>query len=178
MSSSRLDKRLVLADGEKIVGLRRSLGLSQDLLTQKTRQSKRTIERAEAGRLVYVSTLGAIAAALGVHAGDLIILAEPSSLPKVKRPFVFISYAHTEALFANGFAERLDKVGVPYFRDVKSIAWGEDIPERVHRALEQSSRLVVLISPASALSQWVGYETTVYQRTQMSGSSPKQERGL
>jgi transcriptional regulator with XRE-family HTH domain len=158
MSSSNLDKRLVWPDGARIVQLRRSLGLSQNLLTEKTKQSKRTIERAEAGRLVYVSTIGYIAVALGVSPSELMKSAEQTPNPRSKRPFVFISYAHADALFVNGFAERLEKAGIPHFRDVKSIPWGGDIPESVHRALEEASHLVVLISPASAQSQWVPYE--------------------
>jgi transcriptional regulator with XRE-family HTH domain len=159
MSSSVDDKRLVVPDGAKIARLRRSLGLGQELFAEKVKQSKRTIERAEAGRPVYVSTIRYIAGALGVNPGELMLQRELSSpVLKAKSTFVFISYSHTDAEFANGFAERLRKAGIPHFRDVKSIAWGEDISERVHQALEESSHLVVLISPASAQSQWVPYE--------------------
>lgn len=75
-----------------------------------------------------------------------------------KRPFVFISYAHVDTPFAAAFADRLRAAGVPHFRDVDAIQWGDDIPQLIHQALKKSTHIVVLISPGSAKSQWVAYE--------------------
>lgn len=72
--------------------------------------------------------------------------------------YVFISYSHDDADFAAGLAARLNRAGVPYFRDTEIIQWGEDIPDRVHSALDEATHLVVLISPGSAHSAWVAYE--------------------
>jgi hypothetical protein len=74
------------------------------------------------------------------------------------QPFVFISYSHADSTFAAKFAERLRSSKIAHFRDVEFIDWGEDIPDRVHDALEKATHLVVLISPGSEDSQWVAYE--------------------
>ena len=79
-------------------------------------------------------------------------------MDSISKVLVFISYSHSDKAFAAAFAERLKRAGVPHFIDVESIDWGEDIPDRIHEALEQSTHLVVLISPGSEQSQWVAYE--------------------
>lgn len=73
-------------------------------------------------------------------------------------PFVFISYSHADEKFATEFSARLKKAGLQHFIDRRSILWGDDIPDQVHRALERATHLVVLISPGSERSQWVAYE--------------------
>lgn len=75
-----------------------------------------------------------------------------------KKPYVFISYSHSDAGPATTFSTRLARAGIPHFRDTEAIEWGESIPERVHDALERATHLVVLISPGSEQSQWVAYE--------------------
>jgi hypothetical protein len=75
-----------------------------------------------------------------------------------RQPYVFISYSHDDADFAEGFSTRLQQARIPHFRDTDAIEWGESIPERVHSALERATHLVVLISPGSEKSQWVAYE--------------------
>jgi len=74
------------------------------------------------------------------------------------KPYVFISYAHEDAGFAEGLAKRLSQAGISYFRDTEFIDWGEDIPDSVHAALAAATHLMVLISPGSDRSQWVAYE--------------------
>lgn len=74
-------------------------------------------------------------------------------------PFVFISYCHDDKTVAVEFGRRLTALGVQHFRDEDSIDWGEDIPSKVHEALERATHLVVLISPGIERSQWVAYET-------------------
>ena len=144
---SRADKRLTNADGEKIVRLRRSRGWSQEELARHAHVADRTVERAEGGRPIYIRTICEIAAALRIAPSELMIAAETRGLPIEKPPFVFISYSHVDAGFADGFSRRLEEADIPYFRDVKAIGWGEDISERVHQALEQATHLVVLLSP-------------------------------
>jgi hypothetical protein len=73
-------------------------------------------------------------------------------------PFVFISYSHVDKDFAIEFGRRLKQAGITHFRDDEMIKWGDDIPAKVHEAIERATHLVVLISPGSEQSQWVAYE--------------------
>jgi hypothetical protein len=73
-------------------------------------------------------------------------------------PYIFVSYSHADAKFAMALADRMKAAKIPHFRDLESIDWGEDIPDRIHQALERATHLVVLISPGSEKSQWVAYE--------------------
>jgi transcriptional regulator with XRE-family HTH domain len=153
------DKRLVRPDGHKIVDLRRSRGWGQRVFAVRVGIAPRTLERAEAGRPTFITTISAIAGAFGLQPNDLMISTEGARPPvSPKRPFVFLSYSHDDKRFAENFCERLRTAGIHYFRDVKSIPFGGNIPDKVHEALQQATHLVVLVSPSSAKSQWVPYE--------------------
>jgi hypothetical protein len=71
---------------------------------------------------------------------------------------IFISYAHEDSGLVDEICTRLSGEGFDYFRDTKSIGWGGRISRDVQGALEQSSGVVVVLSPASIKSQWVPYE--------------------
>lgn len=73
-------------------------------------------------------------------------------------PYVFISYSHDDKDDAIAFSKRLKEQGIAHFRDDEMIAWGEDIPAKIHEAIERATHLVVLVSPGSEQSQWVAYE--------------------
>lgn len=81
-----------------------------------------------------------------------------ASLAAKIRPFLFISYSHIDRTFAIAFSKRLANAGIEHFLDEKSIGYGEEIAETIHETLEKSTHLVVLLSPASEKSSWVGYE--------------------
>jgi len=71
---------------------------------------------------------------------------------------VFISYAAIDRDVANQIAQTLDSLGVTYFLDERSIAWGESINDRVRKGLRKCSAIIVILSPASLKSVWVPFE--------------------
>ena len=74
---------------------------------------------------------------------------------------VFISYSHADSDLADEICNELDRLGIPKFRDVKDIDWGEQIREKVKIGIQSCSHLLVIISPASVKSQWVLYEISI-----------------
>jgi len=73
-------------------------------------------------------------------------------------PDVFVSYAHEDSKVADDIEDILTTCGIDFFRDVKSIAWGDSIDGEVKTALNQARAVLVIISPASLKSYWVHYE--------------------
>jgi len=71
---------------------------------------------------------------------------------------VFISYAHEDSKTADSIVAVFKELGIKYFRDVKDIEWGNSIRKEVRGALERSTAILVILSPASIKSQWVSYE--------------------
>lgn len=71
---------------------------------------------------------------------------------------VFVSYSHIDSKIADEICQMLESESVTYFRDVKEIEWGDSIDLEVRSALEGSSAVIVIISPASLKSYWVSYE--------------------
>jgi len=71
---------------------------------------------------------------------------------------VFISYSQKDFKTADSIVAVLEKLGIKYFRDVKHIEWGRSISDEVRGALERSTAILVILSPASIKSQWVSYE--------------------
>jgi hypothetical protein len=71
---------------------------------------------------------------------------------------VFVSYSHIDSKFVQELAAVLDAKKVPHFLDKKSIEWGDSIPRAVEEGLQDSSHLIVVVSPASLKSSWVPYE--------------------
>jgi len=72
---------------------------------------------------------------------------------------VFISYSHNDKMLVKQIVSSLEKIGVTVFLDEKSINWGEEIQNKVKKALENSVALLVVISDESLKSQWVSFET-------------------
>ena len=71
---------------------------------------------------------------------------------------IFISYSHDDSETADSIVAVFEELGIKYFRDVKNIDWGRSIGEEVRGALERSTAILVILSPASVKSQWVPYE--------------------
>jgi FOG: Ankyrin repeat len=72
---------------------------------------------------------------------------------------VFISYSHVDRAVAGSIAEILKQLAIEYFLDTKDVNWGDEITQKVKGGLEESSYVVIIISPASLKSQWVPFET-------------------
>ncbi len=71
---------------------------------------------------------------------------------------VFISYSHSDQEVALDICKILDDYSIPYFRDERSIEWGDRISDQVKLALAEAVAVLVVISPGSLKSQWVAYE--------------------
>ncbi|MBU6421500.1 MAG: toll/interleukin-1 receptor domain-containing protein [Gammaproteobacteria bacterium] len=95
----------------------------------------------------------------------------------------FISYSHRDKAWADWLHHSLETYRVPsrlvgartahgtipqrlhpIFRDREELASADDLGRKVNEALSQSGNLVVLCSPASAVSRWVNAEVLAYKR--------------
>lgn len=95
----------------------------------------------------------------------------------------FISYSHRDKAWADWLHKALETyrvpprlVGtktdagvvpgriIPVFRDREELASATDLGRKVNEALGQSENLIVLCSPASAVSHWVNEEVLAYKR--------------
>jgi hypothetical protein len=78
-----------------------------------------------------------------------------------KNPKTFISYAREDAEFALQFAKDLRTAGAPIWIDQLDIGAGARWDRAVQKALEECSRMVVILSPASAASENVMDEVSL-----------------
>jgi formylglycine-generating enzyme required for sulfatase activity len=74
---------------------------------------------------------------------------------------VFISYATKDAEFAHRLADDLKRLGVPVWIAPESIRPGESWVSAIERGLEESSHVVVVLTPAALESRWVKKETDI-----------------
>src|SRR5690349_1919376 len=73
--------------------------------------------------------------------------------------YVFISYSHTDAEFAENLKNRLEKAGFDkVWMDEERLRAGEDWREEIDDAIGQSFALILVVSPASKDSKYVMYE--------------------
>jgi hypothetical protein len=84
---------------------------------------------------------------------------EESAMAKTKQ--VFISYATKDAEFAHRLADDLKRLGVPVWIAPESIRPGESWVSAIERGLEESSHVVVVLTPAALESRWVKKETDI-----------------
>jgi predicted nucleotide-binding protein len=85
-----------------------------------------------------------------------------------ERPFIwdaFVSYASADSSFAEELYHRLTERGYHVFYDKNEIRPGESIPVAIERALENSRRLLLLISQHALSSNWISGEwrTALYR---------------
>jgi len=74
---------------------------------------------------------------------------------------VFISHANQDAQFAHRLAADLQRLGVSVWIAPESIRPGEGWVDAIERGLEESSHVVVVLTPAALQSRWVKKETNV-----------------
>jgi tetratricopeptide (TPR) repeat protein len=98
------------------------------------------------------------------------------------RYWAFISYSHRDAAFGRRLHRKLETYALPrrlvgretaqgkvpkklapIFRDREELAAAHDLSTEVRAALKASRCLIVVCSPASAASQWVGREIEVFR---------------
>ncbi len=71
---------------------------------------------------------------------------------------LFISYARSDYPFAHRLVEHLKQYGVSGWLDHADIAAGDAFASTIRSALQESSAMVVLLSPASIHNQWINFE--------------------
>jgi hypothetical protein len=74
---------------------------------------------------------------------------------------VFICHDKKDAKLAHKLAEDLNRLGVKVWISPESIDPGESWVDAINRGLEESSHMVVLLTPAAVKSKWVKMETNV-----------------
>ncbi|HEX4295057.1 MAG TPA: toll/interleukin-1 receptor domain-containing protein [Rhizomicrobium sp.] len=98
------------------------------------------------------------------------------------RYWAFISYSHRDAAFGRRLHRRLENYALPrrlvgrntahgavpkklapIFRDREELPAAHDLSAEVRAALKASRSLIVVCSPSSAASQWVGREIEVFR---------------
>jgi tetratricopeptide (TPR) repeat protein len=87
----------------------------------------------------------------------------------------FISYSHQDAAFAERLHSKLENFRLkdhagpkwplrPMFLDRSELASSPDLSEVIDKALRQSDALIVVCSPAAAVSKWVNAEILLFKR--------------
>jgi len=79
----------------------------------------------------------------------------PNSMPQI-----FISYSRKDIAFARRLAGDLEKAGYNVWWDLTDLRGGDDWPRVIPAAIEASQYIIVVLSPNSALSDWVEKEYT------------------
>lgn len=79
----------------------------------------------------------------------------PNSMPQI-----FISYSRKDIAFARRLAGDLEKAGYNVWWDLTDLRGGDDWPRVIPSAIEASQYVIVLMSPNSAISDWVEKEYT------------------
>ena len=75
-------------------------------------------------------------------------------------PQVFISYSRKDSAFARKLAGDLEKAGYDVWWDLTDLRGGDDWPRVIPAAIESSQYVIVVLSPNSAVSEWVEKEYT------------------
>lgn len=79
----------------------------------------------------------------------------PNSMPQI-----FISYSRKDIAFARRLAGDLETVGYNVWWDLTDLRGGDDWPRVIPAAIEASQYVIVVMSPNSAISDWVAKEYT------------------
>jgi TIR domain-containing protein len=75
-------------------------------------------------------------------------------------PQIFISYSRKDIAFIRKLAGDLEKAGYDVWWDLTDLRGGDDWPRVIPAAIESSQYVIVVLSPNSAISDWVAKEYT------------------
>src|SRR5512145_2368732 len=73
---------------------------------------------------------------------------------------IFITYSRKDIDFVRKLAEDLEKAGYNVWWDLTDLRGGDDWPRVIPAAIEASQYVIVVMSPNSAVSDWVEKEYT------------------
>ena len=68
---------------------------------------------------------------------------------------MFVSHATADKWLATTLCEKLEAAGAVTFRDDRDINGGDDIPESIRIAIQESQEMLVLLTPESVTRPWV-----------------------
>lgn len=74
---------------------------------------------------------------------------------------VFISHSSRDKWIAERMAEEVEAAGADYWLDARDLPGGGDIQEEIYQAIQECQELVILFSPNSLDSLWIGFEVGV-----------------
>src|SRR5512134_2891327 len=77
-----------------------------------------------------------------------------------RMPQIFISYSRKDIAFSRRLAGDLETVGYNVWWDLTDLRGGDDWPRVIPAAIEASQYVIVVMSPNSAISDWVAKEYT------------------
>jgi hypothetical protein len=95
------------------------------------------------------------------EAGAELIRKGSQSLPRSRRPHVFVSYSHKDVMFVRALARLLAEAGVKLWLDEAELQIGETLVERLGAAIRGTPLLIAVLSPASVKSKWVKKELLI-----------------
>lgn len=71
---------------------------------------------------------------------------------------VFVSHATNDKWLATTICEKIESAGASFFRDDRDIDGGDDIPDKIRKAIINSNELLIILTPESIDSAWVMFE--------------------
>src|SRR5512134_1254202 len=77
-----------------------------------------------------------------------------------RMPQIFISYSRKDIAFTRRLAGDLETAGYNVWWDLTDLRGGDDWPRVIPAAIEASQYVIVVMSPNSAISDWVEKEYT------------------
>lgn len=81
---------------------------------------------------------------------------KPPKAARPKPPYrVFVSHSTADKWLAKVLCERIELTGADFFRDDRDIKGGDNISDAIFEAINSCDELLVLLTPASVMSQWV-----------------------
>jgi hypothetical protein len=82
------------------------------------------------------------------------------------QPRIFLSYAHADKAVARNLVEALQRQGADVWVDEEQLAVGDSLIDRIEAAIRGSDLFLVLVSPASERSGWLGRELGLALKTE------------
>lgn len=82
-----------------------------------------------------------------------------ASSSAVRHEQIFISYSREDENFAEHFSQLLSAIGIRPWIDNRNLTRGAHFDSRIEEGIQDSSALLVLLSPRSVVSRWVLDET-------------------
>lgn len=74
---------------------------------------------------------------------------------------VFISHSSRDKWVAERLAEKVTEAGADYWLDTRDLPGGGDIREEIDQGIQRCQEVIILFSPNSLDSPWIGFEIGV-----------------